>query len=64
LVDQHGFIGSYSAIKRFLRRLTPAGDGATIRLEVAPGEEAQVDSGFAAPFFDPETNRVRRAWCS
>jgi transposase len=62
LVDQHGFTGSYSAIKRFLRRLTPPGDGATIRLEVAPGEEAQVDFGFAGQFFDPETNRVRRAW--
>jgi transposase len=62
LVDQHGFTGSYSAIKRFLRRLTPPGDGATIRLEVAPGDEAQVDFGFAGPLFDPETNRVRRAW--
>jgi transposase len=62
LVDQHGFTGSYSAIKRFLRRLTPPGDGATIRLEVAPGDEAQVDFGFAGQFFDPETNRVRRAW--
>ena len=62
LVDQHGFTGSYSAIKRFLRRLTPARDGATIRLEVAPGAEAQVDFGFAGPFLDPETNRVRRAW--
>ncbi len=46
LVDQHGFTGSYSAIKRYLRRLTPPGDGATIRLEVAPGDEAQVDFGF------------------
>jgi transposase len=62
LVDQHGFTGSYSAIKRFLRRLRPPGDGATLRLEVAPGDEAQVDFGFAGQCFDPETNRVRRAW--
>jgi transposase len=64
LVDQHGFTGSYSAIKRFLRRLTPPGDGATIRLEVAPGEEAQVDFGFAGQFFDPETNRCAARGCS
>src|SRR5262249_8010675 len=62
LIDQHGFTGSYSAIKRFLRRLAPPHDGATVRLEVAPGDEAQVDFGFAGQFFDPETNRVRRAW--
>jgi len=62
LVDEHGFTGSYSAIKGFLRRLSPPGDGATIRLEVAPGDEAQVDFGFAGQVFDPETDRVRRAW--
>ena len=47
LVEQHGFTGSYSAVKRFLRRLEPPTTRATVRLEVPLGEEAQVDFGFA-----------------
>ena len=61
LVEQHQFGGSYSSVKRFLRRLTPSPRG-TLRLEVAPGDEAQVDFGYAGEFFDPELGRVRRAW--
>ncbi len=61
LVEQHQFGGSYSSVKRFLRRLAPTPRG-TIRIEVPPGDEAQVDVGFAAEFFDPEVGRVRRAW--
>jgi len=62
LVEQHGFTGSYSAVKRFLRRLEPPGPPATIRVEVAPGEEAQVDFGAAGLLFDPDLGRLRRAW--
>jgi hypothetical protein len=40
LVEQHGFTGSYSAVKRFLRRLDPPGARATVRVETPPGEEA------------------------
>ena len=62
LVEQHGFAGSYSAVKRFLRRLEPPPVRATVRLEVEPGAEAQVDFGFAGLLFDPELDRLRRAW--
>ena len=62
LVEQHGFTGSYSAVKRFLRRLDPPGPRATIRVEVSPGEEAQVDFGAAGLLFDPDLGRLRRAW--
>jgi hypothetical protein len=62
LVEEHGFLGSYSSVKRFLRRLAPARSRATLRLEVAPGEETQVDFGYAGQFLDPESGRVRRAW--
>ncbi len=62
LVEQHGFTGSYSAVKRFLRRLEPATPRATVRVETAPGEEAQVDFGAAGQFFDPDQGRLRRAW--
>jgi transposase len=61
LVEQHQFGGSYSSVKRFLRQLAP-GAQATLRLEVEPGAEAQVDFGFAGPFLDPDSGRVRRAW--
>ena len=46
LVEQHGFGGSYSSIKRFLRRVAPPTPRATLRLEVDPGDEAQVDFGY------------------
>ena len=62
LVEEHGFTGSYSSVKRFLRRLAPARSRATLRLEVEPGEEAQVDFGYAGQFLDPESGHVRRAW--
>jgi transposase len=62
LVEEHDFAGSYSSIKRFLRRLDPGEPRATLRLEVDPGTEAQVDFGFAGQFLDLESGRVRRAW--
>ena len=62
LVDEHDFAGSYSSIKRFLRRVAPPETRATLRLEVDPGTEAQVDFGFAGQLLDPERARVRRAW--
>jgi transposase len=62
LVEQHGFGGSYSSVKRFLRRAAPPTPRATLRLEVDPGDEAQVDFGFGGLYRDPEADRVRRAW--
>ena len=62
LVEQHGFTGSYSAVKRFLRHLAAATPAATVRVETAPGEEAQVDFGCAGQLVDPATGRLRRAW--
>ncbi len=62
LVERHGFTGSYSAVKRFLRRLDAPAARATVRVETPPGEEAQVDFGFAGQFVDPESGRLRRAW--
>lgn len=61
LVEQHGFPGSYSAVKRFLRRLEPATPRATVRIEVTPGEEAHVDFGPAGLLFDADQGRLRRA---
>ncbi len=41
--DYGGRPASYSAVKRYLRRLDPPEERATLRVEVAPGEKAQVD---------------------
>jgi hypothetical protein len=39
LVEEHGFTGSYSSVKRFLRRAAPAATHATLRIEVPPGAD-------------------------
>ena len=62
LAEQHGFTGSYSAVKRFLQRVAPSIPRATVRIETAPGAEAQVDFGTAGLLLDPDTGRLRRAW--
>lgn len=63
LTDQHGFKGSYSAVKRFVRSLRGARQpDAFLRLEVDPGEEAQVDFGYAGMLHDATRGEQRRAW--
>src|SRR5215470_13910907 len=60
LVSEHGFTGSYQAVKRFVRRLRrprrpePAGIILT-----APGEEAQVDYGSGPMVRDPQSGKYR-----
>ena len=61
LVEQHQFGGSYSSVKRFLRQLASTTQG-TVRIEVEPGDEAQVDFGTAGQVLDPDLGRIRRAW--
>lgn len=54
-----GFAGSYEAVKRFVRALRRAAPPERVhRIEVAPGEEAQVDFGVGAPLL-MEGRRVR-----
>ena len=62
LKDNHDFGGSYSSIKRFIRRLEEKEPEAFIRVETAPGKQAQVDFGYAGKMFDPLIKRLRRAW--
>ena len=55
LVRRHGFSGSYSSVRRFLAGLGRGeGQGATVILDFAPGEAAQVDFGQGPRFRDPE----------
>lgn len=48
LVAAHGFGGSYQAVKRFVRRLRGRTQLPFRRMEVAPGQELQVDFGLGA----------------
>lgn len=62
LRQQHGFSGSYSAVRRFIARHSAAAPRGFVRVEVAAGAEAQVDFGFAGRFIDPKSGRLRKAW--
>lgn len=61
LVERHGWSGNYEALKRFTRPMRERRD-VCIRLEVDPGEEAQVDFGYAGYIWDDGEKRKRKAW--
>jgi len=62
LVREHGFTGSYSAIRRFLQGLALSAPPATVALEFAPGEAAQVDFGAGPRIVDTATGELRKTW--
>ncbi len=63
LVRQHGFDGSYSAVKRLIRQLRAAeAPRVTSRLTFAPGEAVQVDFGAGPLLADPRTGELRKTW--
>jgi len=62
LRDDHGFGGSYSAIRRYVHTLCPVEPEAIVRIETAPGEEAQVDFGPIGQLYDPASGRLRPAF--
>ena len=63
LEEAHGQPLSYSALWRLVRRLEgdPA-PAAFVRVEVPPGQEAQVDFGYAGRHIDPATGHQRKTW--
>jgi transposase len=62
LQENYGYKGSYSAVRRFVRRLRPVEPEAFVRVHSAPGEELQVDFGSIGQLFDPLSGRPRRAY--
>ena len=62
LVDDHGFVGGYQSVKRFIHKLrgsaSPQQPCAVIVTK--PGEEAQVDYGEGPMVLDPQSGRYRR----
>lgn len=61
-LQERGYQGSYSAVRRFVNGLRTTEPEIMVRVECQPGEEAQVDFGFAGLLIDPETGQARRAW--
>lgn len=65
LSGEHQFTGGYDAVKRFVRRLEASAQRPFCRMEVEPGQEAQVDFGQGAWVFENGKRRVRICfgWC-
>jgi transposase len=61
LVEEVAFRGSYQSVKRFVNRLRDDQPERVWRLEVAPGEEVQIDFGTGAWVMDSQGRR-RRPW--
>lgn len=62
LVRNHGFTGSYSAVRRFVQGLEAHAPKATVILEFAPGEAAQVDFGAGPLLADERTGELKKSW--
>jgi transposase len=60
-LQERGYAGSYSAVRRFVRQLDPLLPDVTVRVERQPGEEAQVDFGYAGYLLDDAGQR-HKAW--
>ena len=61
-LGEQGYCGSYASVHRFVQRLEPSTPQTTVRVETRPGEEAQVDFGYAGRMQDSETETERKSW--
>jgi transposase len=61
LVTEHGFTAQYPSVRRFVARLLGTRALPVRRMEVLPGEEAQIDFGTGA-FVKLADGKRRRAW--
>jgi transposase len=57
LVAEHGYTGSYYAVRRFVHRLEQTHELPFRRIECDPGDEAQIDFGTGAPLRGPDGQR-------
>lgn len=62
LVRNHRFGGSYSSVYRFVRALGLNAPKATVHLDFAPGEAAQVDFGSGPVLVDRHTGEEVKTW--
>lgn len=59
LVDEHGFDAKYHSVRRFVAKLNQVKPLPFRRIEVAAGEEAQVDFGTGTPIVGEDGKRRR-----
>lgn len=60
---ERGFTGSYSAVRRFVHHLEAQEPKEVfVRVECRPGQQAQVDFGYAGRMLDPATGQLRKTW--
>jgi len=62
LVDQFGFIGSYSSVRRLLQKLRKETHDVSCMLDFAPAEAAQVDFGKGPTIIDAFTGNEIKTW--
>jgi transposase len=62
LEERHGHAVSYNAVRRLAAHLCPPERPTFVRVEVAPGSEAQVDFGYAGLTVDPASGQPRKSW--
>ncbi len=63
LVDDFGYEGSYDSVKRYVRNQKKRlSSGRIFRIEVLPGEEAQIDFGTGAWIEETPGGKKRRSW--
>ena len=60
LVEHHGYVGAYNAVKRFARKLRAREPQIKCRFETEPGQEMQVDYGQGARTRHPVTGKYAR----
>lgn len=64
LCREHGYSGSASSVYRMLSSIAESRPPeATVPLNFAPGEAAQVDFGAGPVLLDPAVGAARRTWC-
>jgi len=62
LIDQFGFTGSYSSVRRLVQRLQLHQPEATCVLDYSPGEAVQVDFGKGPDITDAFTGQTFKTW--
>ncbi|MCP4047874.1 MAG: transposase, partial [Gammaproteobacteria bacterium] len=62
LVNKYGFTGSYSSLRRYLKKLVAANPVVTTVIEFAPGDAAQVDFGAGPRMIDIHTGELKKTW--
>lgn len=62
LKRRHGYTGSYSAVRRFVRSLVATRPRVTSVMEFTPGDAAQVDFGQGPKLTDVHTGEVFKTW--